>query len=241
MLSVAVPMTEAEARREPYTDRFDPDNPPCAVWTMRLVISPSDGAWIVDSADEFRTLEEVIETLEQDHGMLTKALARIGGWDETDVPIGKVLLLPHSELADTSLIDGVEDVLVVGRSGLPRLAELLCENPPSAVFEGNVPAARHLAADILAVGAVCDLNDDFLPPCLPKWMIEASAAPLTPKSFAVRASLGQHDRPKPAPSSARKQGRNEPCACGSGRKFKKCCLSSGLVEAPAPSRAFVGV
>lgn len=25
-----------------------------------------------------------------------------------------------------------------------------------------------------------------------------------------------------------KPGRNEPCPCGSGRKFKKCCAGSGL-------------
>jgi uncharacterized protein YecA (UPF0149 family) len=26
----------------------------------------------------------------------------------------------------------------------------------------------------------------------------------------------------------RKVGRNEPCPCGSGKKFKKCCLRSGV-------------
>lgn len=29
-----------------------------------------------------------------------------------------------------------------------------------------------------------------------------------------------------------KVGRNEPCPCGSGKKFKKCCLQA----APAPGR-----
>ncbi|MDP6573713.1 MAG: YchJ family protein [Rhodospirillales bacterium] len=29
--------------------------------------------------------------------------------------------------------------------------------------------------------------------------------------------------PKPAPRKVAKVGRNEPCPCGSGRKFKKCC------------------
>ncbi len=28
-------------------------------------------------------------------------------------------------------------------------------------------------------------------------------------------------------SSTRKTGRNEPCPCGSGKKFKKCCLKKG--------------
>ena len=29
--------------------------------------------------------------------------------------------------------------------------------------------------------------------------------------------------PKPVPASSAKIGRNDPCPCGSGRKFKKCC------------------
>lgn len=30
---------------------------------------------------------------------------------------------------------------------------------------------------------------------------------------------------RPAPVKAKKIGRNEPCSCGSGKKYKKCCLS----------------
>lgn len=29
-----------------------------------------------------------------------------------------------------------------------------------------------------------------------------------------------------APASAQKIGRNDPCRCGSGRKYKKCCLGN---------------
>jgi hypothetical protein len=38
---------------------------------------------------------------------------------------------------------------------------------------------------------------------------------------------------EPATNPFRKVGRNDPCPCGSGRKFKKCCLDARLV-APAP-------
>ncbi len=38
------------------------------------------------------------------------------------------------------------------------------------------------------------------------------------------ADLGtDSDGRKPAPRAPPKQGRNDPCACGSGRKYKKCC------------------
>ncbi len=30
-----------------------------------------------------------------------------------------------------------------------------------------------------------------------------------------------------------KTGRNDPCPCGSGRKFKRCCVSGGLAPIPA--------
>jgi hypothetical protein len=35
-----------------------------------------------------------------------------------------------------------------------------------------------------------------------------------------------------APAQRRKVGRNEPCPCGSGKKFKKCCLASGEAARP---------
>jgi SWIM/SEC-C metal-binding protein len=33
------------------------------------------------------------------------------------------------------------------------------------------------------------------------------------------------------PTASIKIGRNEPCPCGSGKKYKKCCGSSGLLIA----------
>jgi hypothetical protein len=32
----------------------------------------------------------------------------------------------------------------------------------------------------------------------------------------------EEDKPEPPPK--KKLGRNDPCPCGSGKKFKKCCL-----------------
>ena len=31
-------------------------------------------------------------------------------------------------------------------------------------------------------------------------------------------------------------GRNDPCPCGSGKKYKKCCLSSGKYEKLIPKK-----
>ncbi|MGA7455634.1 MAG: SEC-C metal-binding domain-containing protein, partial [Rhodoplanes sp.] len=32
-----------------------------------------------------------------------------------------------------------------------------------------------------------------------------------------------------------KPGRNDPCPCGSGKKYKHCCLNTGSVPAAAPA------
>jgi uncharacterized protein len=38
-----------------------------------------------------------------------------------------------------------------------------------------------------------------------------------------RRSRASASRPAPLRREGRKIGRNEPCPCGSGRKFKRCC------------------
>jgi uncharacterized protein YecA (UPF0149 family) len=42
--------------------------------------------------------------------------------------------------------------------------------------------------------------------------------------------------PTPAQRKAGRVGRNHPCPCGSGRKFKKCCLWRLKLDSPAPPR-----
>jgi len=56
-----------------------------------------------------------------------------------------------------------------------------------------------------------------------------SPAPAQPRSQAARQDQGQGQggrAPRPEPVSVEKVGRNEPCPCGSGKKYKKCCGSS---------------
>jgi uncharacterized protein len=38
------------------------------------------------------------------------------------------------------------------------------------------------------------------------------------------------DAPTPGPARKAKIGRNEPCPCGSGKKYKKCCLFNQALE-----------
>lgn len=49
-----------------------------------------------------------------------------------------------------------------------------------------------------------------------------------PHKFAQKPVLKPNPTPSPAPKTVQPTnvGRNEPCLCGSGKKFKKCCGSS---------------
>jgi len=40
---------------------------------------------------------------------------------------------------------------------------------------------------------------------------------------AAMASGQQGEKPRPVRKTAQAVGRNDPCPCGSGKKYKKCC------------------
>jgi len=46
------------------------------------------------------------------------------------------------------------------------------------------------------------------------------------KRMVLHPSVKQLRRRPVHPDAVGRVGRNEPCPCGSGKKFKKCCLTS---------------
>ena len=42
--------------------------------------------------------------------------------------------------------------------------------------------------------------------------------------------LMDYQNRKPSVREYKKIGRNDPCPCGSGKKYKKCCLNTGKYE-----------
>jgi len=55
------------------------------------------------------------------------------------------------------------------------------------------------------------------------------ADPQAPAAVRLQAALairGSQATPPPTPRPAAHTGRNQPCPCGSGRKFKRCCMST---------------
>jgi uncharacterized protein len=60
----------------------------------------------------------------------------------------------------------------------------------------------------------------------PEELIRTSVLALNAHRLAMQKPTGGFgDRPKPS-VRIRKVGRNEPCPCGSGRKYKRCCGSN---------------
>ena len=50
-----------------------------------------------------------------------------------------------------------------------------------------------------------------------------------PKVDLAELDRIRNDLPAPTPVKRKKVGRNEPCPCGSGKKYKKCCIDLGEV------------
>jgi uncharacterized protein YecA (UPF0149 family) len=48
--------------------------------------------------------------------------------------------------------------------------------------------------------------------------------PIFVQDIAQWKNIGLEEIPEPVRNSEPKVGRNEPCPCGSGKKFKHCCL-----------------
>ena len=76
--------------------------------------------------------------------------------------------------------------------------------------------------------AVVDKLTRHAPELIPDWVVTLYRwrTAKTKPSSKPASIIEQAPRPLAVPQ--RKVGRNEPCPCGSGKKYKKCC---GMIEA----------
>jgi uncharacterized protein YecA (UPF0149 family) len=71
---------------------------------------------------------------------------------------------------------------------------------------------------------------------LPPWYYAAATAMGWAGTMATSEPAPPAAKSKPPPRPKLNVGRNEPCPCGSGKKFKRCCLgrvSLGGMRRPA--------
>ena len=93
----------------------------------------------------------------------------------------------------------------------------------------SAPAAVRLKASLAILDKAAA---PLLPPPTPESVQPESVHPesVHPKSMHNRAQVTP-----PSPSQPRaKIGRNQACPCGSGKKFKHCCLSPPAAASPSP-------
>lgn len=86
-------------------------------------------------------------------------------------------------------------------------------------------AFQHDYVDISVVGDIEEVEIEF-----GFRSKRATPRPIAPKIQALREMFTQKlgtnfDEPETVVQSSKKVGRNDPCPCGSGKKYKKCCLN----------------
>ncbi len=75
------------------------------------------------------------------------------------------------------------------------------------------------------------------PPTVPNSAQRVPPRPPASEPSAATPAPPPPGAPAPVRRASPKVGRNEPCPCGSGRKFKRCCLEQGAAGVPAGLRA----
>src|SRR5271166_1370013 len=129
---------------------------------------------------------------------LQKFAADFQSYDQGDIlPVIAIYLLAEWEVAES--FETVLDCFALDdKYGGYELGDLITESGP------------------VILAALCRADLDALEG---RWK-ESSALH---DSNAAHASSKSTASPVPAPSTGSKVGRNEPCPCGSGKKYKKCC------------------
>lgn len=161
-------------------------------------------AWLtatgqLDRDETARTLRELFTTLRPEHAIWVWS-----GWQEAITHLGLEELVP---LVEEALARGLLDPEALKITNFPadlRAAREAAD--PTSVFD---PRVRELA------------RLDDLVEHMSGWLSLEPKQPTRPQPLP-------EPRPRtsgrPVPDRFRNVGRNDPCPCGSGKKFKKCCL-----------------
>lgn len=172
---------------------------------------------------------EVIKTLTEHYISAEQEFFRLFATD-----VYGAIKLPESEEALLALLPEEHDI-----TNATKLADDLCKLGSAQglplveamVEEGYDDGYLNLMESLYA----CCVISDIAHPSRPQWKkeLEAEAARLAKhqarieRSFNIKAPIGTRNRlngtGKTLYTNPNKVGRNDPCPCGSGKKFKKCC------------------
>jgi hypothetical protein len=138
---------------------------------VRLVVSADHGAWLVGWGGG-RGLRDACDELAWGRRLLTARLVRERGWHPDEIPLGVVIVATHHARSEVSAPPGFEDVAIMGKEELPRLASRLVEVPTRGAGPLDPSVALRLVGDLFVLGDVVGHEEcvDF-PPELPEWMV----------------------------------------------------------------------
>jgi hypothetical protein len=158
---------------------------------------------------------------------LEPVLTAFESCDDSDQRHSLCAVLAKLGVRDDRILDALLDVLLEEPStGAISLAEY---GDPAALPALERAIARH-EPDFTTLLGTTDLEEivatyEDLGGVLPE-ALQAKVEAWRAKADAVRRAVLAPPVQKP------KLGRNDPCPCGSGKKFKKCCIDAGSSAAP---------
>jgi len=124
-----------------------------------------------------------------------------------------------SQLARLAPKEAYDDIAAAYRHGLVETILVTLEDVERNIAEGDAGFRRWQAS--------CDptgIADTIVE--LETWAAFHKEPPLRPSAKRPLPRIAPSSKPLPPPEPpASRVGRNEPCICGSGKKFKKCCGS----------------
>ena len=197
------------------------DDRSCLLWYHDLLFDASQSlARRGDRTAITRQIECIAEELHEDQpGNLCGALRDLGivHLDLNEHRIGLALLaeLQRDDPSDPWTYNVLASSLP--RCGLPSLARLAAERGIALVRSHGDPEDLGAALARIAGG----LRRFLAQPAAARPRFASLAQSQEPPRTLIDAGLVPTDRPI---SLAPKIGRNSPCPCGSGKKYKKCCL-----------------
>ncbi len=209
-----------------------------AIWSSMLHIDPIlEIAARVDGTDGFTrvvrdtTLNAIaIGSARGRRGALQLLACRAHERGEIDAPMAP--FLEHARRDPEQAIDDftlyAQEMIAADRGGDPRDVPADVARAMSVAGQGDWlgdPVSLHVLARAVPWLAVADASELFVPAAWAQSIAFTPARALSlVRSIASARGLG---RPKPAKREATPE-RNERCACGSGQKYKRCCMRAPM-------------
>ena len=189
------------------------------------MILPSEwlsGVW----GDEgvFEDVEEARKIIEAVMGHYNRVASNLANDPESYAPILEIVVA-SDEVMWEAWIDGFERAMRLRADAWEEIVRSDDEEAAAAVNMTLTMNELHDCQSDLSDKAADELDrmvPNMIPSmvrCLNAWTKSTGVKVGTPVSATRGDWFGIDD----VPASGRKVGRNEPCLCGSGRKYKRCC------------------